>query len=375
MRVLHVIPSLIKGGAERLALEIVRHLNKVPSVESKLIYFHDINDYAKEYSDVDTHLLDIFVIPSIFGRWQVRLSDWNKLLDEYKPDVIHSHLFEADLLSRYKIRSGIRYFSHCHDNMSQLRSLQTDCSLNKKRITDLFERNFMLKRYRACNNRFISVGSDTTLFFQANLSKDLINNIIEVPNAIDTQRFSELSASCPSNTNRISILNVGSFVSKKNQKLLLDVSYLLKRNKIDFEVRFAGEGVLLEELRSKSIEMGLDEHVVFLGNVDNIESEMWKSHLYVHTAIYEPFGLVILEAMASGLPVMVLCEKGSHDLIIDSQNGYLISKEDPKLFFERILNLRNDNQLWKTFSESGKKTAKKHDIRTYMSRIIELYES
>lgn len=375
MRIVQIIPSLIKGGAERLALDITRELSSRPNTEVRLIYFNNIHDYQHEYADVNSELLDIGVTPSVFGKWDISLKQWKELLDEFKPDVIHSHLFAADLVSRFNIRPNIRYFSHFHDNMHQIRSFSSDFTLSKYRLTDYYERNFLVKRYRESKNTFISISPDTTLYFKRNLPNDLTKRIIEIPNAIDFQKFSQRRTTSPDDITPLRILNVGSFVPKKNQSFLVKIASLLKSMNLNFEIRFAGDGPKLEEVRVLSNKLGVSENITFLGNVEHIEEEMNRSHIYVHTANYEPFGLVLLEAMASGLPVITLDGKGNRKLIIDGETGFFIENENTAIFVNKILALKRDNLLWKKLSSGGKAFAKKFDIRNYGDKLLSIYTS
>ena len=52
-----------------------------------------------------------------------------------------------------------------------------------------------------------------------------------------------------------------------------------------------------QKVKEKAIVNGLKNEIHFLGNVNDVEVQLWKSHLYIHSAYYEPFGLALLEAM------------------------------------------------------------------------------
>src|SRR4051812_11008209 len=118
MKILHIIPSLNTGGAERLVLDTCRELKR-QGHEGKLVIFQDKNDYKYLSAEVDVQYLPVYVRPSVFGKWAASIEPLERLISAFKPDIIHSHLFEAEILSREKIHKGIKYFSHCHDNMPQ----------------------------------------------------------------------------------------------------------------------------------------------------------------------------------------------------------------------------------------------------------------
>ena len=71
-----------------------------------------------------------------------------------------------------------------------------------------------------------------------------------------------------------------------------------------------------------------------------------ESSILVSTSLYEPFGLVIPEAMSCGIPVIAYdCPYGPHDLIIDGQNGFIIPMDDQLAFAERLCSLISDFSL------------------------------
>ena len=98
-------------------------------------------------------------------------------------------------------------------------------------------------------------------------------------------------------------------------------------------------------------------------------------NLYLHTANYEPFGLVLIEAMACGLPVICTDGKGNRDLIKEGVNGFMVWERDPVMLADKIeLLLRNDTLR----IEMGKKAhafAQDFGIKKYVDSLVNLYES
>lgn len=372
-RIVHVIPSLRKGGAERLCLDIVRRLNQVSDVEAKLVIMHNINEYADEYLDVTPILVRSSVVPSILRKWKVELRDWESLISDFKPNIVHTHLFEAEIMTRFKPIEGVRYFTHCHDNMPQMKLLRWSELGTKHRLTEFYERHFLMGQYVACANQFIAISEDTELFFKANLPRPLARKVARIPNAIDHRLFSARSASAPIRGDELRLINVGSFVPKKNQRFLLHVLSRLRDNGMNVTLTLAGDGPLRNQVQSEAKTLGLTNHVHFAGNVSNVESLLWQSHLYVHSATYEPFGLVILEAMAAGLPVVALDGRGNRALHQDGVNGYLVQEQSPETFASRIRNCTTDFATWEMMSVNAKTFSKQYDIDVYVNRLKQLY--
>jgi len=109
------------------------------------------------------------------------------------------------------------------------------------------------------------------------------------------------------------------------------------------------------------------------GNTVNVANYYAAANVYVHVATYEPFGLVILEAMASGLPVVTLDGKGNRDLIKEGENGFMIYNQSPEEFAEAIEKTVKDKNAYRKMSENALAFAKKHDIASYTDKLIKLY--
>jgi len=371
MRVLHIIPYLIKGGAERLCLDMVRCMGKHKNIEVRLAVLNDNNEFKAEYSDVEYVILNDSIVPSVFGEWQVDVKSLDKLITDFNPDIIHSHLFEADFLAHYKANPKITYFTHFHDDMHQLKNFAWKDVLSKKRLTELYEKQFMIKQYKKVNNHFIAISEHTDEYLRKVLPESLKKNIHFLSNAIDTSLFMNDRVRIPEGLLRL--INIASFVEKKNHKFLVDVAVELKQRAIAFELTLIGDGALKNDVREYAKKNGCAEQIKFLGNLDNVNKLLAEADIYVHSATYEPFGLVLVEAMAAGLPVVCLDGGGNRDIIEQGKNGYILKEQNSKLFADDILKIYASKQLYANMSTYARISVKKYDINNYTDKLIELY--
>lgn len=106
---------------------------------------------------------------------------------------------------------------------------------------------------------------------------------------------------------------------------LAHLGRLLKKKKRTFRHMFIGDGPEKENLMHLAKELGLSEHVIFVGNIEN--SEMKNYHAacdaFLFTSQSETQGIVLLEAMAAGNPVVALDASGVRDIVSDGENGFL----------------------------------------------------
>ena len=369
------------GGAEVMLGAIAEELHK-RGHEILLVTLYDhhetfINfpnkDFIEKYIAVKKCTTRVEI--SFRKKTKITNSLFQEIVEEFKPDVIHSHLFEADIVARSYCKIGVAYFSHGHDNMWQLTHLKNLKKINKQALTNLIERRWLIKQYQKTNTTFIAISNDVFSFFKQNLENKLRDNVVLLHNGIDTKRFQNDLIRKIDKRNKIKIVSVGNLVPKKNHRFLIDIALELKKKQCDFSIDILGYGTLQEELEKYAFDKDVSQFIFFRGNVKNVEYYLKDANLYVHSATYEPLGLVILEAMASGLPVICLDGKGNRDLMIQGNNGYLIYDENPNLFVDKILYLWENPEVYERISKNAEKFAKEYDIKNYCEKLITIYKN
>jgi glycosyltransferase involved in cell wall biosynthesis len=369
MRIIHLIPSLNKGGAERLVIDICNQLNKLKNIEAKLITFRSDNAYLFLTNKQNWEVVPTKVIPSFSGKSIIDVQQLQEYIDAFQPDIIHSHLFETEMvLAHISLPEKTKRIVHFHDNMHQLRNFQWKTLFDKTYITDFFEKRIVLKSYSQ-NTTAICISKDAKQFADNVLpiyvSKKLMHN------AIDLDRFQPAEKQIKKND----ITIIGSLVDKKGQQLAIDCIAELKNRGVEIHLNILGDGVNRKALQNQINQLSIHNSVTLHGNVKYPEQFLQSSSIYLHTAIYEPFGLVLIEAMASGLPVVCTDGKGNRDLIHEGENGFMVWERDPKLLADKIELLLKNETLRKEMGEKARKFAQNFGIDKYVNRLIEIYEA
>lgn len=367
MKILHIIPSLQTGGAERLALDICIELDRRIDIEVKLFMLHDINDF-EEFSFIK--YIPGSIALSLRSKNVFAVSGLEKEIQEFAPNVIHTHLFEAEIVSRSIPYPQAKWFTHFHDNMPQFLTFSIKTLFNKRLLTNFYEKTFLFKRYKENKGTtFISISKDTEKYLRKNVCKGFPTFLLY--NAINLETFS--NEKILEERKDLKLINIGSFQAKKNQQFLVDIVKELKEKGVEVKLDLFGEGEHFEKVKAKAKANNLSKNIFFHGNVKNVEDYIKQSDIYVHSAYYEPFGLVLIEAMAGGLPVITLDGKGNRDLIIQGKNGYMISEQNTKLFTQRILEIWYNRKLYSEMSTYARQFSKQYDIREYVETLISLY--
>lgn len=164
--------------------------------------------------------------------------------------------------------------------------------------------------------------------------KKINPNVHVIPNVVhlnDTGRYSDCCFK--------SAIFVGRYSYQKDIHSLLKVWELVHQRHQDWQLHvFGGYGSLQDELQYEMNRMG--SNIVIHQPTTNIYEEYMKSSLLLMTSRFEPFGLVLPEAMSCGIPVVAFdCPYGPADIISDGVDGFLIKDRDIALFADRVCSL------------------------------------
>lgn len=370
MKILHIIPNLNKGGAERLVTDIVRELKTRPEIQVRLVIFRDEIEYDVEDLRDVLHIIPSSVQLSLWKKNKLHVVQLQAFIDDFQPDIIHSHLFEAEIVSRSCFYPKAKWFSHGHGFFREFEQISFSRIRSKSSLNIMFEQLYILNRYKRNNgNTFIAVSSSIKEF----LSKVFRGKCVVLFNAIQLNKFASVKAD-KLNNGKLNLLSVSRLDENKNHTLQIDTLAELKKRNIDVHLHIIGEGSLKNTILKRVKDLGLAKSVIFLGWIKETEKYYPKYDIFIHTAKKEALGLTILEAMSAGLPIVTLDGKGNRDLIHSGKNGFMINENKAAYFADAIENLWQNKQLYREVSDCAKKFAMEFDIEKYCTKLIGLYK-
>lgn len=169
------------------------------------------------------------------------------------------------------------------------------------------------------------------------------------------------------------LLFVGRLGEEKNVPFLLRV--LSRIRDLSWKVLFVGDGPDKNLLNRKAREMGLGDRLTLTGMLppEKLRELYNRSYLFIFSSLTETQGLVVLEAMASGLPVVALKALGVSDFVHSGYTGFLAQDEEDFAFKVRLL-LENE-ELHRKFSLASREWAKLWDISLMASHLAWTYEN
>lgn len=153
------------------------------------------------------------------------------------------------------------------------------------------------------------------------------------------------------------VLFVGRLYAPKNMHLWIDVAEQVLRQEPETRFVVAGSGPLHDELLMRVRKSGLDQFIIFLGNVpyDNLPEVYGAADLFLLTSHYEGFGRVIVEANMAGVPVVSTNCAGPADIVVDGKTGFLCEPGDKNGLANIVLALLRDESKLEQFGKQAKK--------------------
>lgn len=169
------------------------------------------------------------------------------------------------------------------------------------------------------------------------------------------------------------VIFAGRFSAQKGIDLLFDIWLRVNKKHPDWTLDIFGDGELWEIYRKKAEAMNCNIGVHH--SLGDIYAEYVKSSMLLLTSIYEPFGLVIPEAMSCGLPVVSFEGDGPCDIITDGEDGFIVCKRDVEFFANRVCQLIEDKQLRQRMGQNAIQSAQRYAPEHIMPMWKQFYES
>lgn len=332
MKILFVITGLGLGGAERLVVDLAdRYVLK--GHEVIIAYFTGEARVLPRSSQVTLIKLPVTSLFTLVGAYAELVC----LVRRSKPDVVHSHLFHANILARLA------------RVLAPMRKLVSSAHNNKE-----------VKSYRMVLYRLTNALAD----INTNVSQAAVNEYVErggvrlggmqaVYNGISLEKFNFSRASRDALRLEFNVpdgstvlLSVGRLDRPKDYPNLLAAAACLVRRNVDFKWLVAGDGPLADELLVLLQSCNLEGYVSFLGARDDIPELMSASDVFVLSSAWEGFGLVVAEAMACERVVVATDCGGVREVV--GQQGFIVPVGSPDKLSEAILaaiNLPEDRRL------------------------------
>jgi len=289
------------------------------------------------------------LIPSLFF----------KLLKLPKDSIIHIHIAQA-------FSPEIVYLASKIKKIPYVAQVHTDIGHSSKL-------GFLLPLYKKLFLKRDLKNADKVICLSESYKKLLIkkyalekNKLTVIPNGVKEEFFIKAKKK----SNKINLLYVGRLSSEKNISKLLEAVFLLK-NTVTLDI--VGDGTLRNELKEKTKKLKL-KNVIFHGRKSGKDLlELYKkANIFLLASDFEGQPLVLLEAMATGTPIIASDVKGIRELV--KGIGILVNPPTPKNFAKKIGDLISDQNKIKELSKKGREKSKKYSWDKIIKQTENIYK-
>ncbi len=316
IKVLHLLPNLSGGGAEKICRQILLGLNK-EKFEACLLLFKDNNSSLNEKEKIKLKKKNIKII-SLKKRYlfdPLNFFSIVKNLKKIKPNIIHSHL-GGDIygpLASFFVNKKIKIIS-------------TEHNINKseKKVTRILKRFTSKKIDKVCA---VSLAVKNDAMSRYDIDKKKIELVY---NGVDVNYFRINKSN--GNNEKIIIGSMGRLSRQKGHEILINAFSKINNDNLNLEI--AGQGHLKKQLQTQINNLKLNNKVNLVGQVNNRE---WlsKIDIFVMPSLWEGLGLAVLEAAACQKPIVASSVDGIIE-ILTKDNSFLYKKNDSNELAQKL---------------------------------------
>lgn len=377
MKIAYLYPSLnTVGGADRIITEKANYLAEHFGYEVWIITAHqlgkplffplsprvthiDLNvDFNQQYRH--SLLVRAWIYFKLLRIYKQRLS---KLLYTLHPDIVITTISrDIDFLPR--IKDGSLKIAEAHVAKPFLRNLHLmqERSLPYRLVGKVWSRR-LEKAIRKFHGLVVLTQHDVADW------EGIIRPVV-IPNSLAF--YPEKASTCENK----SIISIGRLCEQKGYDQLLEAWRTVAGKHPDWKLQVYGEGEWEGMLKQKIEAWGLAESFILHKPVTNIREKYVESSFYVLSSRFEGFGLVLIEAMACGLPCVAYdCPNGPADIIKDGEDGILVEKGNVSSLSRQICYLIEHEAERKQMGKKARQNVRRYLPETVMGKWMDYFES
>ncbi len=333
MRVIHLLSSTGYHGAENMAAELIRQLGKL-GVTSHIGVFRSGAQSNLDIIERVGPAVEKAVVFDCRSRADLRAARvLHRYLREERIDVVHSHKYKTNvyaLLARWGTRA--RLVSTCHNWLGTSLRMRAYAALDKR----------LLRRF------------DAVVAVSAAIASELERHVAprkvrRVPNGIDVERFGATQQRTVAKhgfglDDKTVVGFVGRLSPEKGLSHLLRALARVAEQRADAAALIVGDGALRAALADEARALGIAERVVFAGEQHDTVAAYAAMDLFALSSLNEGLPMVVLEAMASGVPVVATRVGEIPQVLQEGACGWLVPPGDVPALAGAIADVLSDPQ-------------------------------
>ncbi len=351
MKILHLIPRFTAGGAEQLVLSYVESLRKqgVTVAVGSVVGGGELEEEFRKTG------VEIFVGKDRgFVNFYRNYRNYIEIIQKLKIEIIHSHVFSADVLGFLLARKlKIKWISTQHN-------VEANASVWRK---------FVWKIILRSADKVIAV-SDLVYDFCLREWRLPKEKLVLIKNGIELEQWLAVSVDELSTAPQLRLATIGRLEKQKGHEILLRA---LSGLKIDWHLDVFGDGSLKKHLQCLARQLGIENRITWRGVVLDLPNELSKIDVIVQPSLWEGMSLVVMEAMASGR-VVIASEPAAFGLIENNKTGVVAPVGDVSALADALLRVWQDKDLSRQMAFLARDYAKNNfSIQNNLNAVADLY--
>jgi glycosyltransferase involved in cell wall biosynthesis len=386
VRVLMLLTSLHGGGAERVAVQLHNQLDRrrfdvrtgllraagpyLDQIDAERVLVAPDGERRFNYDGPNRAQ---YTPAKLIGAIQRAPLAYRRMIAQFRPDVVMSFLKGTNLLTWLALmnlgRRRPRWIAREGNNVRSVVREEAPNALVEHVSLRLTRRAYRQADAVLTNSADMAVGLAADLGLDAGKVR-MINNPIDLA-AIEAAA----RAPVPTAPERPYLLTAGRLEYQKAHEVLLQ-AYARSGLSNSHALVILGKGSKLAELHRLAAQLGIGEHVRFIGFVTNPYAWMAGADLFVLPSRWEGFPTVAAEAMACGTPVLLSdCDFGPRDIVVPGESGELVVPEDPDALGAEMTRLIGSPQRRARLAEGARERVKRFAIRDMIEHYGRLFEA
>ena len=357
-----VLGNTRRGGTQAFIMNVLRNIDR----DKYQIDFAINNDFEGGWGpDMRALGSEMFIMP-VFKvyNWVTFQKWWNSHLTIHQYDIVHGHSTNsAGIYLKVAKKYGCKTIAHIHST-----------GFRGNAIERFTKRYFSKLTKRYADYWFACSGKAANLLYGEDYKT--YPHYYEIPNAIDVMHFeysedvrNRIRLELGIGENEFLCGHAGTFSAPKNHTFLLDVFAEICKRKENARLLLIGEGVLKDGIVEKAKTLGIYDRIIFRQNLSNVNEHLMAMDLFIFPSLFEGFGMVSLEAQATGLNI-VQSDTVPKDTHLTECVMALPLSETPSIWAEKALALplRDRKAMNSIISET------KYNLKHTISLITRLYD-
>ena len=279
-----------------------------------------------------------------------------------QPDIAHTHYDRANLLGPFVMKlCGVSHvFQYFHNSF-------VDRGGIRKRMYFFAAKHFVSLMYcvsEQIRNQLVEFGMPPSLVEVQALGLDL--SLYNRPHQTEINNTEKRP---------LQILTVADARPEKGLDILIQAFSRAKVQVADMRLCIVGDGPLLEHVQTLAESLGIQDSVNFLGRRDDVPMLLSQGDLYIQPSLSEGRPLAVMEAMATGLPIIASNVGGIPDLLEHKVSGFLVPSGDADCLAAAIIQLIDDPALRESLGKNAYNKSRNFDLEKSVQILLDQYSS